>query len=317
MEIKDILKQEFSHVELYLAKKTKYNKESKDYFFDRDSLVSLDLYNPNSNFSDLFNNVREYLNTYLSTIDTLQEYTTKDCEAHFLTVDNSIDLDYQESLVKQLCSIALIESESVSFNYLLFKAITHDNEDFMIWIKLKSPVKVVEQQFLNNTNSFTLSIQEDKIVSNNYFNFDFDIENIAFMYYKKEFYIIDSSLYQNYFNLKTLSFLQAENIVYNSDCLINDGEILTKQNAKLIKDYFENVEIFINEIDNDNISRQEVSKMIDILNLSMTYQEEDNKFLLRKPSDLKDLILLASGCLGINKLTDNQYRVKKPNFLEE
>ncbi|MGL4383359.1 MAG: hypothetical protein ACRCTA_06545, partial [Bacilli bacterium] len=53
------------------------------------------------------------------------------------------------------------------------------------------------------------------------------------------------------------------------------------------------------------------------LNLSLSYQGDNNTFLLKKPQDLKDLILLSSGCLGINQLSGNMYKIKNPNYLED
>lgn len=316
MEIKDILKQEFSHIELYLAKKAKIDPQTKMYTFKKDTLVNLDLYNPNNNFEGLFNKIREYLNSRLATVDQLHEYSIENGGAYDLCVDNNIQLDYNETLVKQLCSLALIESEEVNFNYLLFKAVSHDKEDFMLWIKLKSPVKVRDQNFSINHNSFTLSIHQDKIVTDNYFNFKFEVENIAFMYYKKDFYIIESSLYQNYFNLKTQDFLKAEETVYNSESIISDGAILTKQNVKLINVYFQNVEDFVEKIHTEEINKHKVIQTINELDLNLIYDESNNKFILKKPSDLKDIILLASDCLGINKLTERKFRVRRPDFLE-
>ena len=56
--------------------------------------------------------------------------------------------------------------------------------------------------------------------------------------------------------------------------------------------------------------------MINQLNLTLEFTSE-NKFVLKRPKDLMDLLLLSNGCLGINSLTHEKFKVKRPNYLVE
>lgn len=317
MKIKEIIKGTMGHVEVYLARKVKFDKQTNTYLYEKDSLINLDNYNKTSNFGELFERVRHYLNLYLDPISKLEIYNTRDCNDHYLSVDSKVHLGFVRGLEKQLCTPSLVEADSVSYNYLMIKAKTRENEDFIVWLKLKKAVKVIEQQFNNLENEYTLIIKDTFVESINDFKIDVDIADAPFMYYRGDMYVMNPPVYQAYFNLDTTIFSKASDLIYNCDSIISDGEIVVKSKAKKIVDTFEQLTEFFTMLNNGQIAPVMVKGLIDDFKMNITYNEEDHKFIVRTSAALDDLIAMATGCIIINKVNDRKIRIKNPKEIEE
>ena len=141
-----------------------------------------------------------------------------------------------------------------------------------------------------------------------------NIEDIAFIKYQEDFYIINKDLYQKYFNLESLYVEKVKELIYRNSKLVLDEYLVTKASAKMIYEYYGSIEDFIEKMAQDKISIENVANMIKHLDLNLQISEE-KKIILKTPQDLVDLLLLSSGCLGINSLTNEIFKVKKPNYL--
>lgn len=315
MNLIKALKSEVSKVEFYASKKPKYNKEEQAYQFDNDTIVSLNTFDTKNSLDKLFLEVMQNDLTSLIEEKEVKDYSNQEFENSHIYTDTSVDLD--TSIINaNLCSIALIEKESVSLDYLLIKVVSSSNEDILIWYKLKSALKI-ENNLLNyQKNEIQIQINKDGITYDNYPKFEFDLSSLAFICYDEEFYIFDKSLYQKYFSLENYYFYLANKQIDSNENIISDCNVITKGNAKFVCEYFDNITKAFSDIQINKINTKELSNSIYELNLGLDYNSEDNTFILKKPQDVKDLILLCSGCLGINKLTNEKFKVKKPNSLE-
>jgi len=314
MKLKDFLNSEHTHIETYGAKRVKYNKEESIYYYENNTLVALNTFDPSKSLQDFFSvKVKEQLLDMLDGIES-KPYTNQDNFTGILYLDETTNLTYQETLNESLASIAMLDATMQSFPYLIYK-VTNDSEEMLVYIKLKTPIKIENNQFYVNPTLHQLKIGKDSMSIDNYPTFTIDVENIPFIYYNQDFYVLDKELYQKYFNLNTHYQVQAENMVYHDNNIISDGNLLTKANAKFVCENFELFKFFINEIEDESISKESIQQVIDTWSLSLQYQPEDNKFILKRPKDLIDVILLSSSCLGINSITNQPYKVKRPNYL--
>ncbi|WP_423364189.1 hypothetical protein [Mycoplasma sp. P36-A1] len=317
MNIVDFLKSEITNTEFYGAKRPKFNKEERIYLFENDSLVSLSTFDYAKSLENFFENViKDHLIELLDEIH-IKDYNNHDNFAGFMYLDQDSKIDYIEKMNETQASLSLLEAATISFPYLIIKCENDESQTFLIWMKLASPIKVENNVFFSKPENYEVKINKEGMVIDNYPSFKLDLAQIAFFNFNNDFYILDKELYQKYLNLETYYQKQASDLIYADDKIISDGELLTKSNSKFVVEYYENVQRFINRIESDEISTENVSKMIEELNLGFDYIVDSGKFLLKRPKDLVDLILLSSGCLGINSLTNEPYRVKKPNFLVE
>lgn len=315
MKILDFIKKDVLTVEYYGAKKPKYRKDEQAFFFENDTLVALSSFDNKQSLKSFYSIIKEYLIEYFNETE-IKDYTNKDLFAGFAYLDKNISLNYQDSLNLQTTSIALIEAETISFNYILIRVVNTDNDEALIWVKLKSPLKIENNTFVYTPTSYQVKIDKDGLSINNYPAFNIDLSLISFIKLDDSFYILDRELYQKYFNLDSYYFSLASDIIYNNDNLISDGQLLTKGHARLICDYFEQIDLLTRQIQNNTLSNHKIQQVIDNLNLQLELTDE-NKFLLKKPSDLMDLLLLSCGCLGINVLNDEIIRVKRPQYLDD
>lgn len=317
MNIVDFLRSDITHMEFYGAKRPKYHKEERNFFFENDTLVSLSTFDSAKSLSKFFENIiKPHLIEQLNEIH-IKDYDNKDNFVGFMYLDQDNKLNYLESMNETQASLGLLEAPSLSFPYLVIKLENSDQYELLIFTKLKSPIKVENNVFYTNPENYEIKINKEGMVVDNYPSFNIDLSLISFFYFKDDFYILDKENYQKYFNLETYYQKQASMMVYHNDQIISDGEILTKSNAKFVCEYFENVETFIKQIQEENLSKESITRIIESLNLGFDFIQETDKFILKKPKDLVDLILLSSGCLGINTLTNEPFRVKKPNYLDE
>ncbi|MEG0284031.1 MAG: hypothetical protein RR543_04375 [Erysipelotrichales bacterium] len=314
MKLESFFKEELTIVEYYGAKKPKYHKEDQQYFFDTDSIVALSALDESDSLKGFFNVISEKLIDMFTNL-TIKDYGNDDMYLGYIYLDETTSLNHQEKLNEQIASISLIEAESVTFNYVIVKAINESGEELLIWLKLKSPLKIENNTFLNNPDNYEIKFTKDGIKVDNYPNFYIDTNLIAFVLYENDFYVLDKDLYQKYFNLESYYLKQASQMVYANDNIISDGELLTKGNAKMICEHFEKVEEMLEQLERHEMSSEIVIKVIDQLKLGIQYRSEEDKFILRKPQDLVDLVLLSSGCLGINSITNEPFKVKKPDYL--
>lgn len=316
MKIIELLNKEIINIEYYGARKPKYHKEDQNYFFEHDSLVALSTFDHLGSLKDFFQIIKDKLIEDLQDIH-IKDYTNQDNFAGYMYLDESVKLNYQESLNEQVTTISLIEKDSLTFNYIILKVINVDNEELLIWIKLKSPLKVENNVFYHNPDNYEIKITKDGLKVDNYPNLYLDINLVSFILCEDDFYVLDKDLYQKYFNLESYYLRQASDVVYSNDNIISDGELLTKGNAKLIYEYFDSIETMFTKLANNEIAKESVTQMISTLNLNLEYNLETNKFILKSAKDLTDLLLLSTGCLGINSLTNEQFKVKKPQYLVE
>lgn len=316
MKIIEFLNTEIINIEYYGARKPKYHKEEQHYFFETDSLVALSTFDHLNSLKDFFSVIKEKLIENLTDI-TIKDYTNEDNFPGYLYLDENVNLNYQEALNEQVTTISLIEKDSLTFNFIIIKLINADSQEVLIWLKLKSPLKVENNVFFHNPDNYEVKITKDGLKVANYPGFYIDVNLVSFILFEDDFYILDKDLYQKYFNLETYYLRQASDVVYANDNIISDGELLTKGNAKLIYEYFENIELMFSKLENDEIDKDNVKTMINALNLKLEYNADTNKFILKSAKDLTDLLLLSSGCLGINSLTNEQFKVKKPQYLVE
>jgi len=314
MKLLDSIKKETKKIEIYGAKKPKYHKEEQHYFFDNDSLVAISTFDNLNNISSFYEIIKEKL---METFDDIhiKDYNNDDNFAGFAYLDQEVKLNYQDQLNEQTTSISLLEKETLSFSYIIIKVINEENE-FLVWFKLKSPIKIENNTFYYNPDNYEVKITKDGLKINNYPEFNVDINLLAFIYYNDDFYILDKDLYQKYFNLETYYYKQASLIVYDNDNIISDGELLTKGSAKLICEYFDQIDTMCKQINDGELSKDKINQVISFLNLGLQFND-DNKFILKRPKDLMDLLLLSNGCLGINSITNTQFKVKKPQYLAD
>ncbi|MDF9867569.1 hypothetical protein OKW22_001144 [Bacilli bacterium PM5-3] len=313
MKLIDSLKKDTKKIEFYGARKPKYNKEEQAFFFENDSLVALSTFDDLNNLNNFYEIIKNSLIEKLDDIH-IKDYSNDDNFAGFAYLDQEIKLNYQDSLNEQTTSISLLEKESLSFSYILIKVINEDDE-ILIWVKLKSPLKIENNTFYYNPDDYEVKITKDGLKVSNYPAFKVDVNLVSFIYLNDDFYILDKELYQKYFNLETYYDNQASQIVYNNPNIISDGQLLTKGSAKLVCEYFEQIDSMCQQINDGSLSKEKVKEVISFLNLSLEYN--DDKFILKRPKDLMDLLLLSNGCLGINSLTNTQFKVKRPQYLAD
>jgi len=310
----DFLNSDINNIEVYGAKRPKFNKESSLYFFEENMLVSLSTFDYAQNIKSFFNAVmKPHLIDFLQD-NEIKAYSNDDNLSGYVYLDENTNLSYKDSLNQSLTSIALLEGESVSFQYLVF-LLSSDDDEMVIFMKLRSPLKVENNTFYIKPNNYDLTISKDNIDINNYPSITLDLDLISFINYKDDFYVIDKDLYQKYFNLDSYFFRQAENLVYHNSNIISDGNLLTKSNAKFVYEHFDVFHSFINSLEDEEISKDSVQHVIDTFSLGIQYNEDGHKFILRKPQDLIDMILLSSSCLGINSITQQPYKIKRPNYM--
>lgn len=316
MKLIEALKLETKKVELYAARKPKYNCEEQTYFYDNDALVSLSLFDTQNKFANFYPMIKNYLLNNLANMQT-KDYSNDDNFEGFLSLDTSLNLDYQERLIVQLCAVDLLDKPSLTFQYLLIRVVDEQHDDILIWLKLKSPIKVEENTFSSSKHEYQLKLKNDDISIDNYPNINFSLDMISFIMYQDDFYILNKDLYQKYFNLESYYLKQAQNLIFANQRLISDAQIITRANSKFIYEFYEDLDSFLAELEQNTTLHQQVSQTLDEMTLQLGYDPTKKQFLLKKPQDLVDLILLSSGCLGIDKYTNQEYRVKKPNYLEK
>lgn len=311
MQVQDFFKQEVKNINFYGANKPKYQKDMQVYTFLNGSLVDLSAFDTESKLTSFYSLIKERL-IDLFDETTIKEYDNKDNYEGFIYFDQTRDLDYKETLNPSQTSLALIEAESASYNYLLVQVIS-ESDEMLIWLKLKSPLKVINNTFYNETNQFELTIKQDGININNYPSINIDLNSIAFINYNDNFFIFNKDLYQKYLNLDNYFMHQANMFIDEQSALVCDGEVITKANAKLVYENFESINYLCEQLDKDLISEEKLIQSISNLDLDLTY--ENKRFILKKPSELLNLLLLSSGCVGINPLDQSIIMVKKPQFL--
>ena len=313
MKLIDSLKKKENKIEFYGARKPKYHKEEQHFFFDHDSLVAISTFDDLKNLDNFYEIIKASIIEKFSDIH-IKDYNNDDNFGGFAHLDQTITLDYQNTLNEQIASLSLLEKEVLPFSYILVK-VTNEDGDILIWLKLKSPLRVENNTFYYNPDNYEIKFTKEGIKVSNYPAFYLDINNIAFIYCHDDFYILDKELYQKYFNLESYYYKQASQIVYENDNIISDGQLLTKGSAKLICEYFDRIDLMCQQINSGELSKEKVKQIISLLNLGIEYN--DAKFILKRPKDLMDLLLLSNGCLGINSLNDEQFKVKKPQYLAD
>lgn len=314
MKIIEFLKTENKNIELYACKKPKYQQDIQSYHFENDSLLALNPFDQNNNFENFFPIISGKLIEIFEEY-SIEEYTNKNNYEGYIFLNEKIKLSYQEQLNEQLCSLGLIESESVNFNYLLIK-IANNIDEMLVWIKLKSPIKILNNTFFYQPDVYELKITNKGMAIDNFPKINFSVQDISFIYYHDDFYIMNRDLFQKYFNLNSFVYYQAQLCIDNQPNIICDNQVVTKSNAKLVYENFSAVDYLCDQIKNNQISILDITHTISKLHLDLSI-DQDNKFILKKPSDLIDLILLSSNCMGINQLTDEIIKVKKPQYLIE
>ncbi|MDL2212102.1 hypothetical protein LJB88_04425 [Erysipelotrichaceae bacterium OttesenSCG-928-M19] len=313
MNISDYFKTEIINIEYYGARKPKFHKDEQTYYFEENSLVALSTFDNSSQLKNFFKIIKEKLeNTFMEF--SIKDYSNDDNFEGFIYLDQMLQLNYQEKLNQQLTSITLLGDEALSFSYLLVKCINAEGDDLLIWFKLKSPLKIENNTFNYASDNYDLKITKDGLTIDNYPSIKLDLNGLAFICIKDDFYIINKDLYQKYFNLESYYYYQAEKIVYQNDNIISDGQLLTKTNAKLVYEYFDFIDDLCAKIKSGVYTEQQIKHNIERLNLQLDFNN-DNKFILKKAQDLVDLLLLSAGCYGINSLNDEVFKVKKPQYL--
>ncbi len=310
MKLVEVINEEVKKVEFYAIKKPKYHKESIRYEIKENATLCLSTFDKNKQLENLFALLISKIKEIFSN-QVIDEYSNEFNQEPNLYLDSSITFNY-DNVLEQLCTPSLLE-ESLSLNYLLIKAI-YQHDDLLIWIKLKTPLKLENGMFMNGQDKYQINFKQDEITLDNYPNINFSLEDLSFIKYQDDFYIINKDLYQKYFDLETFYVKQVKDLIYKNNKLILDEYLVTKANARMIYEYYESIEEFINKMDTNEISLTNVEEMIKHLNLSLQISE-NNQIILKTPQDLVDLLLLSSGCLGINSLTNEIYKVKKPNYL--
>lgn len=313
MKINEYLEKEIINIEYYGAKKPKYHYDEQSYVFAEDSLVALSTFDSSQSLKNLFELIKDKIIEEFSSI-TIKDYSNADNYEGFAYLDQNVIINYQEQLNQQTTAIKLLNADNLSFSYLLIKVIFADDTEILIWVKLKSPLKVSNNTFVYQADEYNVTITKDHFQINNYPLFKLDLNLIAFIYVENDFYILNKELYQKYFNLETYYYTQASQLVYHNDVIISDGNLLTKANAKLIFEYFDRIEQLTNKIADGTFSQEQIKQMITRLDLAIDYTD-DNKFILKEPKDLLDLLLLSCGCLGINSLTNEPFKIKRPQYL--
>lgn len=316
MKLIDALKLDAKKVELYAARKPKYNYEEQNYFFDNDALLALSLFDPQQKFATFYQVIKQHLLSVLANMET-KDYSNEDNFEGFIFLDSNTNLDYQARLIPQICALDLLDRQHLSFPYLLIRVLNEKHDDLLIWLKLKAPIKIEENSFDTSKYEYQLKLKKDDISIDNYPNISFSLDMISFILYQDDFYILDKALYQKYFNLESYYVRQAQNLVFEDQRLISDAQIITKANSRFIYEFYEGLDHFLNELVEDASLHQQVSQTLAELDLQLGFDQEKKQFLLKQPQDIIDLILLSNGCLGIDKYTNQEYRVKKPNYLEK
>lgn len=312
MQLQDFFKQEVVSLNFYAANKPKYQKDDQAYAFMPDAVLDLSIFDTENKLDSFYLVIKERLLELLEET-TIKEYDNKTNYEGFIYFDKSNELIYQDILNPTQTALALIESETISYSYLLIQIVTKDDE-LLLWLKLKSPLKIVNNTFLNDTNIFELTIKKDNIGINNYPKVNIDLNNIAFLYYKEAFFIFDKELYQKYLNLDNFYVHQANMFIDEQALLVSDAELITKSNAKLIYENFNNISLLCEQLEQGSITNEKLTQIIKELDLDLTF-DENNRFILKSPKELQSLLLLSSGCIGINPLDESIIIVKKPQFL--
>lgn len=314
MKITDFINNEKTNIELYACKKPKYHQDTQSYHFENDSLLALSPFDQNNNFENFFPIINDRLKELFSEY-SIEEYTNANNYDGYIFLNEKIKLSYQETLIEQLTSLALIESESVNYNYLLIKIIS-ETQEMLVWLKLKSPLKILNNTFFYQPDVYEMKITNKGVNIDNFPKINFSPNDISFLYYNNDFYILNRDLFQKYFNLNSFAFYQAQQYIDQQKNVICDNQVVTKSNAKLVYENFQAVDYLCEQIQSNQLSILNLTETIDKLNLDLSL-DQNNKFILKKPSDLIDLILLANNCMGINQLTDEIIKVKKPQYLIE
>lgn len=312
MTLIEFFKQPVDSINFYAVSKPKFQKDIRAYTFLNDSVLDLSAFDTEDKLLFFYNVIKDKLVSVLE--DTaIKEYDNKNNFEGFVYLDEHQELVYQDMLNPTHASLALIEAEAVSYSYLLVQVITKEDEA-LIWLKLKSPLKVINNTFLNESSLFDLTIKADGLTINNYPSINIDLNSIAFLYYREDFYIFDKELYQKYLNLDNYYVHQANMLVDEQALLVSDGELITKANAKMVYENFNGIATLCDQLEKGIISNEKLRQIINELELDINFSE-DNRFILKRPKELLNLLLLSSGCVGINPLDQSIIIVKKPQFL--
>lgn len=311
MKLLEILKETPKKIEYYSIKKPNYNKDSYEYEIISNKSICLTSFDTNKSLEKFYPLITSKLSDIFEN-QVVEEYSNKEKINSNLYLDSSIIFNY-DNLQEQLCSLDLLE-ENISLNYIIIKGI-YQYSDLLIWIKLKSPLKIENGVLIYDKDNYQINFRQEDISINNYPSLNFNIEDIAFIKYMDDFYIINKELYQKYFNLESFYVRQVKELIYNNNRIISDEYMVTKANSKMIYEHFDKIEQFISKIENNELSLSDVQYLINHLNLSIQANEH-KQIILKTPQDLVDLLLLSSGCLGINSLTNEKFKVKRPNYLE-
>lgn len=312
MKLMDVLNGEVKKVEFYVVKKPKYHRESVRYEIKENSTLCLSSFDKDNKLTKFYSVIQKRINEIFDE-QVIEEYSNDFNQEPNLYLDASITFNY-DNVLEQLCTPSLLE-DSLSLNYLLVKAI-YEKDEILIWIKLKSPLKIEEGVILNEADNFRINFTQENIGIENFPNISFNLDNLAFINYEQDFYIVNKELYQKYFDLETYYVKQVKDLIYRNNSLVLDEFLVTKSNAKMIYEYYEKIEQFIEKLATNELAIEQIETMIDQLNLSLQ-MSQDKQIILKTPQDLVDLLLLSSGCLGINSLTNEPFKVKKPNYLIE
>lgn len=313
MKIIDALNSNIKKIEYYASTKPKYNKEEQMFFYDESSLLSLNQFDQNEQFSSFFNAVKEKTKELLENSNIL-DYSNETNHLGNIYLDQDVTLEYDNKMNESLASLQLIEKENLNLSYFIIKIILED-KDVLLFFKLKNPLKIIDNSLAFDPNIFQFSFQKDGLNISSASSFNLDINSLVFILFEEDFYILDKEYYQKYFNLETFYLKQASIIINNYDGIISDGELITKANAKLVYEHHSQIDSMISKIEDGQLNKESLKYMINELNLDLDYQETQNKFILKKPSDLVDLVLVSCGCLGINQFSNEKYKVKNPKHL--
>lgn len=311
MKLLEILNETPKKVEYYAIKKPKYNKDNSEYEIISNTTMCLTTFDKNKSLENFYPLLQAKVKDIFEN-QVIEEYSNKENTGLNLYFDSSVTFNY-DNLSAQLCSLDLLE-ENISLNYIIVKA-TFQFDDLLIWIKLKSPLKIENGVLIYDKDSYQINFRKDDITINNYPSLNFNIEDITFVKYLDDFYIVNKDLYQRYFNLESFYVKQVKDLIYNNKKLVLDEYLVTKANARMIYEHFEKIDQFILKIELNEISLADIQYLIKHLNLSLQ-TNENKQIILKTPQDLVDLLLLSSGCLGINSLTNEKFKVKRPNYLE-
>ena len=315
MKIIDALNSDIKKIEYYASAKPKYNKEEQVFFYDESSLLSLNQFDQSEQFSSFFNVIKEKTKELLENSNIL-DYSNENNNLGDIYLDQDITLEYDNKMNESLASLQLIEKESLNLSYIIIKIVLED-QDVLLFFKLKNPLKIIDNSLAFEPDVFQFSFQKDGLNISNAAKFNLDINLLVFILFEKDFYVLNKDYYQKYFNLETFYLKQASMIINNYDGIISDGELITKANAKLVYEHHLQIDSMISKIEDGKLNKESLKHMINELNLDLEYQEAQNKFILKKPSDLVDLVLVSCGCLGINQFSNEKYKVKNPKHLVE